>query len=75
MIPSFNTISIREMHPLQVEGLMAVIYLTLDLASESSERATIFKAEATCDELLRLLGAQGIRVEFEEGVETSDDIS
>ena len=65
MIPPFKTLSIKEMHPLQVEGLMEVIYLTLDLASESSERATLFKAEAACDELLRLLGAQGIRVEFE----------
>ena len=72
MIPSFNTVSIREMHPLQVEGLMAVIYLTLDLASESSERATIFKAEAACDELLRLFGAQGIRVEFEKNSDGSN---
>lgn len=74
MIPPFKSISLKEMHPLQIEALTEVIDLTLGLASNSSDEEALITAEAACDELMRLFGGLGVQVIFAEGEEASDEV-
>lgn len=66
MIPTnFKTVSLRDMHPMQVEHLMELVGLTLNLAAQSGDDELMDYAESYCDELVKLFGGVGVSVNVE----------
>jgi len=53
------------MHPMQIQALVSLIELSLDLASHFEEEDVIREVEEKADNLIRLLGGNGVMVELE----------
>ena len=65
MIDQHSAIGFRDMHPMQLEALMALISDTLKLASRTDDREILDKVESDCDELVKLFGGNGVKVTVE----------
>ena len=65
MLPHFKSIGLKDMHPMQLEALMSLIGLTLELAVKIDEPEILNNVEADCDEFVKLLGGNGIKVKIE----------
>ena len=74
MIPKKQkVVSLRDMHPMQVEHLMELIGMTLNLASHTYDEDIMDETEAYCDELIKLFGGVGVRVSFEADMGPNHD--
>ena len=54
------------MHKMQVDALIEFIGITLNLATLTKDDQVIEETEALADELLKLFGANGIKLTIEE---------
>ena len=61
-----KTLGLRDMHAMQVMNLMQFIELTIDLAALTGDREIVRDTEAAADDLVRLFGGNGVRIEIEE---------
>ena len=61
-----KAVGLKDMNELQVKGLMNFIGMTLNLASQTSDANLMKTAEAEADELVRLFGGLGVKVEIED---------
>lgn len=61
-----STLGLREMHAMQVMCLMQFIELAIDLAALSGDREIVTDTEAAADELIRMFGGNGVRIEIED---------
>lgn len=61
-----KTLGLRDMHAMQVMNLMQFIELTIDLAALTGDRDIVKETEAAADDLVRLFGGNGVRIEIEE---------
>lgn len=59
------TLGLSDMHPMQVEALMEFIGITLNLASLTNDMEVVSETEAFADELVRLFGGNGVKVNIE----------
>ena len=59
------TLGLKDMHPMQVEALMEFIGITLNLASLTNDMEVVEETEAFADELVKLFGGNGIKVNIE----------
>lgn len=66
MDEQIKAVGLKDMNELQVKGLMNFIGMTLNLASQTSDANLMKTAEAEADELVRLFGGLGVKVEIED---------
>jgi hypothetical protein len=70
--PNMKTLGIKDMHPAQVEALMDFIGTTIELAAEldswdpHKENAVTWAVEEEADQLVRLFGGEGVKIEIED---------
>ena len=64
--PDMKTIGIKQMHPMQIEALMDFIGWAVDLSVISMDENLIQETEGMADELVRLFGGKGVRIEVED---------
>lgn len=62
--PNMKTLGIREMNPMQIEALMDFIGTALKLATLTDDDYIIQETEAEADELIRMFGGRGVRLEI-----------
>ena len=62
----FKSLGLRDMHKMQVDALIEFIGITLNLATLTKDDQVIEETEALADELLKLFGANGIKLTIEE---------
>jgi hypothetical protein len=59
------TLGLKDMHPMQIEALMEFIGITLNLASLTNDTEVVVETEAFADELIKLFGGNGVKVNIE----------
>ena len=64
MLPD-RAIGMRDMHPMQVEAILLLITDTLELAAQTGDDELLVRLEADCDELVKLFGGNGVKVNVE----------
>tara|TARA_R100000742_G_C4277518_1_gene99473 strand:+ start:1921 stop:2130 length:210 start_codon:yes stop_codon:yes gene_type:complete len=63
MEEDFNSVGIKEMHPLQVRALMEFIGLSLSIAAANKNPHALEDVKHCADDLIHMLGGNGIKVE------------
>ena len=66
MIEDTRCISLRDMHPIQVHALKDFIAMTVDLATLIPNPKILTVVETEADELLRVFGGEGVKIEIEK---------
>ena len=66
MDEQIKAVGLKDMNELQVKGLMNFIGMTLNLASQTPDANMMKTVEAEADELVRLFGGLGVKVEIED---------
>lgn len=64
--PDMKTLGLRQMHPMQIEALMDFIGWAVDLSVLSMDENLVQETEASADELVRMFGGKGVRIEVED---------
>ena len=64
--PDMKTLGLRQMHPMQVEALMDFIGWAVDLSVISMDENLVKETEGMADELVRMFGGKGVRIEVED---------
>ena len=64
--PDMKTLGLRQMHPMQIEALMDFIGWAVDLSVLSMDEGLVQETEGMADELVRLFGGKGVRIEVED---------
>jgi len=64
--PDMKTLGLRQMHPMQVEALMDFIGWAVDLSVISMDENLVQETEGMADELVRMFGGKGVRIEVED---------
>ena len=64
--PDMKTLGLRQMHPMQMEALMDFIGWAVDLSVLSMDEGLVQETEGMADELVRLFGGKGVRIEVED---------
>ena len=60
-----NTLGLKDMHPMQIRALMEFVELSLEIAAITGEKDAVRDVEAAADDLIRLFGGNGVKVEIE----------
>ncbi len=63
---NFKSIGLRDMHPMQIDALMQVLGTTVELAALTDDTDVISVVEHQCDELIKLFGGIGVKLDVEE---------
>jgi hypothetical protein len=72
MIPkNVKAVSLRDMHPIQVQSLMDLVGMLLNLAAYTQDQEIIDDAEEFCDEMVKLFGGAGVKLTVE--IDTGDN--
>ena len=64
--PDMKTLGLRQMHPMQIEALMDFIGWAGDLSVLSMDEGLVQETEGMADELVRMFGGKGVRIEVED---------
>jgi hypothetical protein len=64
--PDMKTLGLRDMHPMQVESLMDFVGWAIDLAALVGDEDLLKETEGSADELIRMFGGKGVRIEIED---------
>jgi hypothetical protein len=64
--PDMKTLGLRQMHPMQIEALMDFIGWAVDLSVISMDENLVKETEGMADELVRMFGGKGVRIEVED---------
>ena len=64
--PDMKTLGLRQMHHMQIEALMDFIGWAVDLSVLSMDEALVQETEGMADELVRMFGGKGVRIEVED---------
>jgi hypothetical protein len=64
--PDMKTLGLRQMHPMQIEALMDFIGWAVDLSVISMDESLVQETEGMADELVRMFGGKGVRIEVED---------
>lgn len=57
-----KSVGLKDMHPAQIEALVQFVGLAFHLANQFEEDDAIEEVEQQADELIRLLGGNGVQV-------------
>ena len=72
-IGKMKTVGLKDMHPMQVEALMELISMTINLASQTKDMEILDDVEAYCDEMVKLFGGIGVRLDIKVNTNLSGD--
>ena len=72
-IGKMKTVGLKDMHPVQVEALMELISMTINLASQTKDVEILEDVEAYCDEMVKLFGGIGVRLDIKVNTNLSGD--
>jgi|TARA_R110000824_G_scaffold2021_2_gene9804 hypothetical protein len=61
-IEDLKALGFRQMHKVQIDALLDLIAVTLNLAALTNDQDVIEETEASCDELVRLFGGNGVEL-------------
>ena len=64
--PDMKTLGLKQMHPMQIEALMDFIGWAVDLSVLSMDENLVQETEGMADELVRMFGGKGVRIEVED---------
>ena len=64
--PDMKTLGLRQMHPMQIEALMDFIGWAVDLSVLSMDEISGPRDRGMADELVRMFGGKGVRIEVED---------
>ena len=64
--PDMKTLGLKQMHPMQIEALMDFIGWAVDLSVLSMDEGLVQETEGMADELVRMFGGKGVRIEVED---------
>ena len=64
--PDMKTLGLKQMHPMQIEALMDFIGWAVDLSVISMDEDLVQETEGKADELVRMFGGKGVRIEVED---------
>ncbi len=64
--PDMKTLGLRDMHPMQVESIMDFVGWAIDLAALVGDEDLLKETEGSADELVRMFGGKGVRIEIED---------
>lgn len=64
--PDMKTLGLKQMHPMQIEALMDFIGWAVDLSVISMDENLVQETEGMADELVRMFGGKGVRIEVED---------
>ena len=64
--PDMKTLGLKQMHPMQIEALMDFIGWAVDLSVLSLDENLVQETEGMADELVRMFGGKGVRIEVED---------
>ena len=70
MINKIQTVGLKDMHPMQVEALMEFVGTTIELAARTNDKIIMDDVASMSDELVKLFGGVGVRVEIEDNKST-----
>jgi hypothetical protein len=62
-IQKFNSVGLKDMHPMQRNALMELVTTAVNLAAEVEDQEILRDVEEQVDELVKLFGGLGVRVE------------
>ena len=65
MFENIKSVGLKDMHHLQVQGLMDSIGMTLKIAAQTKDLELLQEVESECDELVKLFGGAGVSVTIE----------
>ncbi len=60
-----NTVGLKDMHPMQIRALMEFVELSIEITAVTGEKDAVRDVEAAADDLIRLFGGNGVKVEIE----------
>ena len=66
MIEKIQTLGLKDMHRMQVQALMEFVGTAIELAARTNDKIIMDDVEAMSDELIKLFGGVGVRVQVEE---------
>ncbi len=72
MKQEFKSLGIKDMHPMQIEALINFIGLALDMASQFEGDEALELVEEEADNLIRLLGGNGVKVQLKVELDQGD---
>lgn len=72
MKQEFKSLGIKDMHPMQIEALINFIGMALDMASQFEGDEALEMVEEEADQLVRLFGGNGVRVELKVELDHGD---
>jgi len=64
-IEDIKALGFRQMHKVQADAILDLIGVALNLAALTNDYGVVEETEATCDELVRLFGGNGIALKVE----------
>ena len=64
--PDMKTLGLKQLHPMQIEALMDFIGWAVDLSVLSMDENLVQETEGMADELVRMFGGKGVRIEVED---------
>ena len=64
--PDMKTLGLRQIHPMQIDALMDFIGWAVDLSVLSMDEGLVQETEGMADELVRMFGGKGVRIEVED---------
>ena len=60
-----KTLGLKDMHPMQIRALMDFVEMSIEIAAVTGNKDAVRDVEAAADDLIRLFGGNGVKVEIE----------
>ena len=60
-----KTLGLKDMHPMQIQALMDFVEMSIEIAAVTGNKDAVRDVEAAADDLIRLFGGNGVKVEIE----------
>ena len=60
-----KTLGLKDMHPMQIRALMDFVEMSIEIAAVTGSKDAVRDVEAAADDLIRLFGGNGVKVEIE----------
>ena len=66
MTEKTKAVGFKDMHPMQIQSLLELVHMTLNLATLTGDDEIIEDVEAYADEMVKMFGGQGVKLEETE---------